>query len=60
MTIQTEIYANLELANQTTLSEKQDTDLTKAILDLKSKEVAYQAALSAASKTMQLSLVDYL
>lgn len=60
MTIQTQIYANLELANQTTLSEKQDTDLTKAILDLKSKEVAYQAALSAAARAMQLSLVDYL
>ncbi len=60
MTIQKEIYANLELANQENLAEKQDTDITKAILDLKSKEVAYQAALSAASKTMQLSLVDYL
>ncbi len=60
MSIQTQIYSNLELANQTNLSEKQDTDLTEAILDLKSKEVAYQAALSAAAKTMQLSLVDYL
>ena len=60
MNIQKEIYANLELANQENLSEKQDTDITKAILDLKSKEVAYQAALAAAAKTMQLSLVDYL
>ena len=60
MSIQSQIYANLELANQATLSEKQDTDLTEAILDLKSKEVAYQAALNAAAKTMQLSLVDYL
>ncbi|MBU4263685.1 MAG: flagellar hook-associated protein 3 [Proteobacteria bacterium] len=60
ITIQTEIYANLELANQENLSEKQDTDLTEAILNLKAKEVAYQAALSAAAKTMQLSLVDYL
>ena len=60
MSIQKEIYANLELANEENLAEKQDTDLTKAILDLKSKEVAYQAALSAAAKTMQLSLVDYL
>jgi flagellar hook-associated protein 3 FlgL len=60
ITIQTEIYANLKLANQENLSEKQDTDLTEAILNLKAKEVAYQAALSAAAKTMQLSLVDYL
>ena len=60
ITIQNEIYANLELANRENLSEKQDTDLTEAILKLKAKEVAYQAALSAAAKTMQLSLVDYL
>ncbi|OKY75678.1 MAG: hypothetical protein BM485_08145 [Desulfobulbaceae bacterium DB1] len=60
ITIQTQVYANLELANQENLSEKQDTDLTEAILNLKSKEVAYQAALAAAAKTMQLSLVDYL
>jgi len=60
ITIQNQIYANLKLANQENLSEKQDTDLTEAILNLKAKEVAYQAALSAAAKTMQLSLVDYL
>ena len=60
MNVQKEIYANLKLANEENLAEKQDTDMTKAILDLKSKEVAYQAALSAAAKTMQLSLVDYL
>jgi flagellin-like hook-associated protein FlgL len=60
ITIQSQIYANLELANKENLSEKQDTDLTEAILNLKAKEVAYQAALNAAAKTMQLSLVDYL
>ncbi|MBI4793360.1 MAG: hypothetical protein HY789_11710 [Deltaproteobacteria bacterium] len=60
ITIQQQIYANLKLANQENLSEKQDTDMTEAILNLKAKEVAYQAALSAAAKTMQLSLVDYL
>jgi len=60
ITIQSQIYASLELANKENLSEKQDTDLIEAILNLKAKEVAYQAALSAAAKTMQLSLVDYL
>lgn len=58
--VQLEIYSQLDLASTTNLSELQDTDLTKAILNLKAKEVAYQAALSAAAKTMQLSLVDYL
>jgi flagellar hook-associated protein 3 FlgL len=47
ITIQSQIYASLELANKENLSEKQDTDLTEAILNLKAKEVAYQAALSA-------------
>ncbi len=60
ITIQNQIYSNLELANQESLSEVQDADLTEVILQLKTKEIAYQAALSAAAKTMQLSLVDYL
>lgn len=60
ITVQTQIYDNLELANEETLSGKQDTDIIEAIMDLKAKEVAYQAALSSAAKTMQLSLVDYL
>ncbi|MCX5865298.1 MAG: hypothetical protein NTW42_09570 [Deltaproteobacteria bacterium] len=58
--VQQQIYSNLELSTTANLSEKQDTDLTKALLELKGKETAYQAALSAAAKTMQLSLLDYL
>lgn len=60
ITVQTQIYTNLHLSNTENLSEQEDTDLTKALLDMKTKEVAYQAALSAAAKTMQLSLVDFL
>lgn len=58
--VQSQIYSSLLLTTHENLSEMQDTDMIKAIMDLKSKEVAYQAALSAAAKTMQLSLVDYL
>jgi flagellar hook-associated protein 3 FlgL len=58
--VQQQIYANLELATRENLSEKEDTDMVKALLELKSKETAYQAALAAAAKTMQLSLVDFL
>lgn len=58
--VQEQIYVNLELSISESLSEKEDTDLIEALMDLKNKEVAYQAALSAAAKTMQLSLVDYL
>ncbi|MDP3030377.1 MAG: flagellar hook-associated protein FlgL [Deltaproteobacteria bacterium] len=54
------IYAELQLSNTERLSDIEDTDLAEAILNLKTKEVAYQAALIAASKVMQLSLVDFM
>ena len=58
--VQSSIYTSLELTNSEYLSEKEDTDIIKALMDLKTKEVAYQAALAASAKTMQLSLVDFL
>lgn len=58
--VQNQIFTNLDISTQENLSEKQDTDFIKAVMDLKAKEVAYQAALSSAAKIMQLSLVDYL
>lgn len=42
------------------LSNVEDVDITKAILDLKMQETAYQAALQAAGRIMTLSLLDYL
>ncbi len=60
ITIQTQIYSNMTISTKENLSEVQDTDMIEAVMDLKSKEVAYQAALSAASKAMRLSLVDFL
>ncbi|MBU2538914.1 MAG: hypothetical protein KKH22_10795 [Proteobacteria bacterium] len=58
--VQLQIFSQLELATTENLSEKEDTDITEALLELKAKETAYQAALAAAAKTMQLSLVDFL
>ncbi|MDF1615412.1 flagellin hook IN motif-containing protein [Desulfurivibrio dismutans] len=60
MDVQSNIYMNLQLATAENLSELEDTDLIEAIMELKAKEVAYEAALSAASRTMQLSLVNFL
>ncbi|MBA3014475.1 MAG: hypothetical protein FP815_05920 [Desulfobulbaceae bacterium] len=60
ISIQSQIYSTMTIATKENLSEVQDTDMIKAVMDLKAKETAYQAALSAAAKTMQLSLVDYL
>ncbi|MEQ4549592.1 flagellin, partial [Nocardioides kribbensis] len=42
------------------LSEIENTDLPKAMVDLKLQEVAYQAALASTSRVMQPSLVDFL
>ncbi|MBU0483736.1 MAG: hypothetical protein KKB30_04395 [Proteobacteria bacterium] len=58
--VQKEIFASLEVTTTENLSEKEDTDMIKALMQLQAKEVAYEAALSAASKTMQLSLVNFL
>lgn len=58
--VQNQIYANLELATTEILSEKEDTDIIEALMELKNKQIAYEAALSTAAKTMQLSLVNYL
>ena len=58
--IQNNIYMNLEISTKENLSELEDTDLIQAVMELKAKELAYQASLNAAAKTMQLSLVDYL
>ena len=58
--VQQQIYSNLELSTTENLSEKEDTDLAKALLELKGKELAYEAALASAAKTMQLSLLDFL
>lgn len=58
--VQQQIYSKLELSTTENLSEKEDTDFTKALLELKSKETAYEAALASAAKIMQMSLLDFL
>jgi flagellin-like hook-associated protein FlgL len=58
--VQSQIFTNLDLAVQENLSEKQDTDLLKAITELQAAENAYEAALASTARTMQMSLLDYL
>lgn len=41
-------------------SKIEDADIAEAVMNLKAKELAYQAALSSSSKVMDLSLVNYL
>lgn len=57
---QKNIFTDMNLNTTETLSELEDTDLVQATMELKSKEVAYQAALAAAAKALQMSLVDFL
>jgi flagellar hook-associated protein 3 FlgL len=54
------IMDDLKLGYTERKSRIEDCDLAEAIMNLKSKEVAYQAALASSSRVMQLSLVNYL
>jgi flagellar hook-associated protein 3 FlgL len=60
MEIKENIFQGLKIANTDRLSAIEDADIAEAIIDLKGKELAYQAALASSSKVMQLSLIDYL
>ncbi len=51
---------NEQLELKTRISENEDVDLPKAILELQASAVAYQASLGAAGKILQTSLLDYL
>jgi len=58
--VQGMLYTNLNLAAQQNLSQTEDTDMVAALMEIKAKQTAYEAALSAAAQTMQLSLVNFL
>ena len=49
-----------ELSIKTSLSDVENTDLPKAIMELKLQETAYQAALASTARVMQPSLIDFL
>ena len=42
------------------LSQTEDVDLAQAVLDLRTRENVYQAAIGTASRVLNLSLVDYM
>ena len=52
--------ADAELALTSSLSEVENTDLPKAMVELQMQEVAYQAALASTARVMQPSLLDFL
>ncbi len=60
LSVHSDMEDQLLTTSKERLSDIEDTDIVKAITDLKTEELSYQAALSAASKVMKLSLVNYL
>ena len=60
MEVKDNLLQNLTISNTERLSAIEDADFAKAIMDLKTVEFTYQAALSSSAKVLTLSLVDYL
>ena len=58
--IKESIFQDMKITNTDRLSKIEDADIAEAIIDLKSKELAYQVALESSAKVMSLSLADYL
>jgi len=55
-----ELAARSQLQLKTSLSDVEEVDLAEVTIDLKTQETAYQAALAAAGRTIQPSLLDFL
>jgi flagellar hook-associated protein 3 FlgL len=60
MEVKENIIADLKLTYTDRKSQLEDADVSEAIIDLNSKQLAYNAALTSASKVMELSLVDFM
>jgi flagellar hook-associated protein 3 FlgL len=52
--------ADSKVRMQTMLSDVEDVDTAEAILDLRTQEYVYQAAVSVAGRVLQTTLADYL
>jgi flagellar hook-associated protein 3 FlgL len=55
-----EILNGLKLNFQNQIAALENADMTRAILEVKERQNAYEVALAASSKIMELSLLDYL
>lgn len=58
--VKEQVISDLELTYTDRMSRLEDADIAEAIINLKAKELAYNAALNSASKMMNLSLVNFL
>jgi flagellar hook-associated protein 3 FlgL len=60
MDMKEKIFEDIIFTNTERLSKIEDADMAEAIMELKAREFAYQAALSSSAKLMTLSLIDYM
>ncbi|RJP76122.1 MAG: flagellar hook-associated protein 3 [Desulfobacteraceae bacterium] len=60
LTIKESIMSDVNLSLTERRTNLEETDIVKAIMDLRSQEFAYQAALQSSANILQLSLMDYL
>lgn len=54
------LYEDFKNTFRENLAEVEDTDILEAVTKLRARQTAYEAALRAAAKTMQLSLANFL
>jgi flagellar hook-associated protein 3 FlgL len=60
MEIRETVLSDSDISTRERLSLIEEPDMAEAILELKAKELAYQAALTATSRVLQLSIVNYM
>ncbi|MFH2065769.1 MAG: flagellar hook-associated protein FlgL [Pseudomonadota bacterium] len=60
LTIKESIMSDINLSLTERRTNLEEADIIKAIMDLRSQEFAYEAALQSSAKILQLSLMDYL
>jgi len=60
MEIRETVLSDSNISTRERLSLIEEPDMVEAILELKAKELAYQAALAATSRVLQLSIVNYM
>jgi flagellar hook-associated protein 3 FlgL len=60
MDVKEKIFEDVIFANTERLSKIEDADMAEAIMELKARELTYQAALSSSAKLMTLTLMDYM
>jgi flagellar hook-associated protein 3 FlgL len=60
LNVKEQIIKDLKLTYTDRMSNIEDADIAEAIINLKARELAYNASLNSSSQIMKMSLVNYL